>query len=60
MLPGGFPVVCSRLLRLYPNKFLMHVGSPDKKSKTEAMYYPARNGEYEAGDIRTSFWIVGA
>jgi hypothetical protein len=28
----------------------MHVGSPGKKSKTEAMYCPARNGECEAGD----------
>ena len=28
----------------------MHVGAPGKKSKTEAMYCPARNDEYEAGD----------
>ena len=25
----------------------MHVGAPDKKSKTEAMYCPARDVEYE-------------
>ena len=35
-------------LRLFG--LLMHVGSPGKKSKTEAMYCPARNDEYEAGD----------
>ena len=29
---------------------LMHVGAPGKKSKTEAMYCPARDVEYEAGD----------
>ena len=30
----------------------MHVGAPGKKSKTEAMYFPARDEEYEyeAGD----------
>ena len=28
----------------------MHVGAPGKKSKTEAMYCPARDEEYEAGD----------
>jgi len=35
-------------LRLFG--LLMHVGAPGKKSKTEAMYCPARDGEYEAGD----------
>jgi hypothetical protein len=29
---------------------LMHVGSPGKKSKTEAMYCPARGSQYEDGD----------
>jgi len=29
---------------------LMHVGAPDKKNKTEAMYCPARDEEYGAGD----------
>jgi len=29
---------------------LMHVGSPDKKSKTEAMYCPARVSAYDDGD----------
>ena len=28
----------------------MHVGSPGKKSKTEAIYCPARNDKYGAGD----------
>ena len=35
-------------LRLFG--LIMHVGSPGKKGKTEAMYCPARNDEYEAGD----------
>jgi len=42
-------------LRLFG--LLMHVGSPGKKSKTEAMYCPARNDEYEAGD--TSDLVLG-
>ena len=35
-------------LRLFG--LLMHVGSPEKKSKTEAMYCPARDTPYEDGD----------
>ena len=30
---------------------LMHVGAPGKKSKTDAMYCPARDEEYEAGEL---------
>ena len=35
-------------LRLFG--MLMHVGSEGKRSKTEAMYCPARNEEYSDGD----------
>jgi len=36
-------------LRLFG--LLMHVGAPGKKSKTDAMYCPARDEEYEAGEF---------
>jgi hypothetical protein len=36
-------------LRLFG--LLMHVGAPGKKSKTDAMYCPARDEEYEAGEL---------
>jgi hypothetical protein len=42
-------------LRLFG--LLMHVGSPGKKSKTEAMYCPARDTPYENGD--TSDLVLG-
>ena len=37
-------------LRLFG--LLMHVGSPGKKSKTEAMYCPARVNAYDDGDTK--------
>ena len=46
--PRSFGFAIYEHLRLFG--LLMHVGSPGKKSKTEAMYCPARNDEYEAGD----------
>ena len=47
-------------LRLFG--LLMHVGSPGKKSKTEAMYYPARVVAYADGDtsdLVLEFWGHG-
>ena len=38
---------------------LMHVGAPDKKNKTEAMNFPARDEGYVAGDTSDLVLVCG-